>query len=77
MLLAGILYDELQHSKPGEGLPFVAHSGLISTHGPAQLGISELIHQGRLPSNPTHDQVADARDLYWTRAKTSLCLPES
>ena len=63
MLLAGILYDELQHSKPGEGLPFVVHSGLISTHGPAQLGISELIHQGRLPSNPTHEQVSDARDL--------------
>lgn len=63
MLLAGILYDELQHSKPGEDLPFVAHSGLVSTHGPAQLGISELIHQGRLPSEPSQQQIADARDL--------------
>ena len=63
MLLTGILYDELQHSKPGEGLPFVAHSGLISTHGPAQLGISELIHQGRLPVDPSQEEIAQARDL--------------
>lgn len=63
MLLTGILYDEIQHSKPGESLPFVAHSGLVSTHGPAQLGISELIHQGRLPANPTEGQIAAARDI--------------
>jgi len=63
MLLTGILYDELQHSKPGEDLPLLAHSGLIATHGPAQLGISELIHQGRLPSEPTQEQVAEARNL--------------
>lgn len=63
MLLTGILYDEIQHSKPGEGLSFVAHSGLVSTHGPAQLGISELIHQGRLPANPSDQQIAEARDL--------------
>ena len=49
MLVTAILFDEIQHSKPGEDLPFVVHSGLVSTHGPAQLGISELIHQGRLP----------------------------
>ncbi|MGC6483560.1 MAG: helicase DnaB [Synechococcus sp.] len=63
MLLTGILYDEIQHVKPGEGLPFVAHSGLVSTHGPAQLGISELIHQGRLPSEPTDEQISTARNL--------------
>lgn len=63
MLLTGILYDEIQHSKPGEGLPFVAHSGLVSTHGPAQLGISELIHQGLLPNQPTDEEIAAARDL--------------
>lgn len=61
MLLTGILYDEIQHSKPGESLPFVAHSGLVSTHGPAQLGISELIHQGLLPDKPTHHQITEAR----------------
>lgn len=63
MLLTAILYDEIQHSKPGEGLPFVAHSGLVSTHGPAQLGISELIHQGLLPNQPTDEDIAAARDL--------------
>lgn len=62
MLIAGILYDEIQHSKPGEDLPFVAHSGLFSTLGPAQLGISELMHQGRLPRNPSDEQIAKARE---------------
>ena len=45
MLITAILFDEIQHSKPGEDLPFVVHSGLVDTHGPAQLGISELMHQ--------------------------------
>ena len=49
MLVTAILFDEIQHCKPGEGLPFIAHSGLLKTHGPAQLGISELIHQNKLP----------------------------
>ena len=43
--------------------PFVVHSGLVDTHGPAQLGISELVHQGRLPANPSAAQIASARDL--------------
>lgn len=63
MLISGILYDEIQHSKPGEGLPFVAHSGLVSTLGPAQLGISELIHQGKLPAEPSDADIAAAREL--------------
>jgi hypothetical protein len=58
-----ILYDEIQHSKPGEGLPFVAHSGLVSTLGPAQLGVSELIHQGKLPPEPSDGDIAAAREL--------------
>ena len=40
MLIAAILFDEMQHAKPGEDLPLAAHSGLFSTHGPAQLGLS-------------------------------------
>ena len=52
MLVTAILFDEIQHSKPGESLPFIAHSGLVKTHGPAQLAITELIHQGLLPANP-------------------------
>ncbi len=63
MLVTAILFDEIQHSKPGEDLPFVVHSGLVSTHGPAQLGISELIHQGRLPLAPSRIEIAEARNL--------------
>ena len=63
MLITAILFDEIQHSKPGEDLPFVVHSGLVETHGPAQLGISELVHQGRLPDNPSSREIAEARDL--------------
>ena len=63
MLITAILFDEIQHSKPGEDLPFVVHSGLVDTHGPAQLGISELIHQGRLPEQPTSEQISEARNL--------------
>ena len=56
MLLTAILFDEIQHSKPGESLPFIAHSGLVRTHGPAQIGVSELIHQKllrKIPATPT------------------------
>lgn len=63
MLVTAILFDEIQHSKPGEDLPFVVHSGFVSTHGPAQLGISELIHQGRLPLQPSKAEIAEARNL--------------
>ena len=62
MLVTAILYDEIQHSKPGEGLPFIAHSGLIRTLGPAQLGITELIHQKRLPEQPSEMEVTWARN---------------
>jgi hypothetical protein len=62
MLVTAILFYEIQHSKPGEGLPFIAHSGFVKTHGPAQLGISELIHQNKLPQQPTPEEVAWARD---------------
>lgn len=62
MLLAAILFDEIQHAKPGEDLPLAAHSGLFSTLGPAQLGLSEMVKQGLLPSNPSDAQIAAARD---------------
>lgn len=61
MLLAAVLFDEIQHAKPGEDLPLAAHSGLFSTHGPAQMGIDELIHQGQLPAKPSVEQVGEAR----------------
>ena len=56
MLLSAILYDELQHAKPGENARFLVHSGLLQTHGPAQLGVEELIHQGLLPAEPSPEQ---------------------
>jgi len=62
MLLTAILFDEIQHSKPGESLPFIAHSGLVKTHGPAQIGISELIHQNLLPADPSSSDIAWARE---------------
>ena len=62
MLVTAILFDEIQHSKPGEDFPLIAHSGLVKTHGLAQIGISELIHQKRLPANPTQDDIAWARE---------------
>ena len=62
MLITAVLFDEIQHSKPGESLPFIAHSGLVKTHGLAQLGIAELIHQKRLSENPTPEEITWARN---------------
>ena len=31
MLVTAILFDEIQHSKPWERLPFIAHSVLVKT----------------------------------------------
>tara|TARA_B100002051_G_C16741053_1_gene644335 strand:+ start:1719 stop:2504 length:786 start_codon:yes stop_codon:yes gene_type:complete len=89
MLITAILFDEIQHSKPGEDLPFIVHSGLVKTHGPAQLGISELIHQGWLPERPSDQDIAWARKLLMEpsanvkllagkikRLKASLGIPE-
>ena len=62
MLIIAILFDEIQHSKPGEDLPFIVHSGLVKTHGAAQIGIGEFIHQGLLPANPNQDDISWARN---------------
>ena len=62
MLVTAVLFDEMRHAKPGENHPIAAQSGLFSTHGLAQLGISEMQHQGLLPAEPTADQVTWARE---------------
>ncbi len=62
MLVAAVLFDEMRHAKPGEDLPLAAHSGLFSTHGPAQLGLGEMQKQGLLPANPSPAEIADARE---------------
>ena len=90
MLITAVLFDEIQHSKPGESLPFIAHSGLVKTHGPAQIGVSELIHQKRLPANPTQEEITWAREQLldpetnitllaakFQRLKLAIGLPES
>lgn len=53
MLVAAVLYEEVQLAKPGEHLPVAAHSGLIRTHGPAQISLEELVIQGRLRPDAT------------------------
>lgn len=62
MLVAAVLFDEMRHVKPGEDLPLAAHSGLFSTHGPAQLGLGEMQKQGLLSENPSTEEIAWARD---------------
>ena len=61
MLVTAVLFDELQHAKPGEDHPLAARSGLFSTHGPAQLSLGELVKQGLLPANATPEQIEEAR----------------
>lgn len=62
MLLAAILFDEMQHAKPGEDLPLAAHSGLFTTHGPAQLGLSEMVKQGLLAEDAGESEIQAARE---------------
>lgn len=61
MLLAAVLFDELQHAKPGENTALAASSGLFNTHGPAQLSLGELVKQGLLPADASPEQVERAR----------------
>jgi len=68
MLVAAVLFDEMRHAKPGEDLPLAAHSGLFSTHGPAQISLGEMVHQGLLKP--------DASDAEITRARDALLDPE-
>jgi len=63
MLVTAVLFDELQHAKPGENTRLAAESGLFQTHGPAQLSLGELQKQGLLPENPTSEQITAGRRL--------------
>jgi hypothetical protein len=51
----------MRHAKPGEDLPLAAHSGLFSTHGPAQLGLGEMVHQGLLRPDASDQEITEAR----------------
>jgi len=61
MLVTAVLFDELQHVKPGEDVPIVARSGLFRTHGPAQLSVEEMVKQGLLSPDATPEEVDQAR----------------
>jgi hypothetical protein len=61
MLVAAVLFDELQHAKPGENTRLAAQSGLFSTHGPAQLGLGEMVKQGLLSPDATQAELDQAR----------------
>ncbi|MCT0199386.1 helicase DnaB [Synechococcus sp. CS-1325] len=61
MLVAAVLFDELQHAKPGEDLPLAVESGLFKTHGPAQLSVGELVHQGLLRPDASEAELSAAR----------------
>lgn len=63
MLVTAVLFDEMQHAKPGENTELAVQSGLFQTHGPAQLSLGELQKQGLLPENPTPEQIAAGRQL--------------
>lgn len=89
MLVTAVLFDEMRHAKPGENHPIAAHSGLFQTHGLAQLGVGEMVHQGLLPSSPSAEQLSWARDQLldpeqnvrllvgkFARLKRALELPE-
>jgi hypothetical protein len=52
----------MRHAKPGEDLPLAAHSGLFSTHGPAQIGLGEMVHQGLLKPDASDAEIRRARD---------------
>jgi hypothetical protein len=57
-----VLFDEMRHAKPGEDIPIAAQSGLFSTHGPGQVAVSELVHQGLLAADADQATVARARE---------------
>lgn len=61
MLVTAVLYDELQHAKPGEDSPIAVRSGLFNTQGPAQLGFEEMVKQGQLPASVSPEQITEAR----------------
>jgi hypothetical protein len=61
MLVAAVLFDELQHAKPGENTPLAVRSGLFSTHGPAQLSLGEMVKQGLLSPDATEAELDEAR----------------
>ena len=69
MFLAAILFDEINHVKPGDDL--LVSLGIGKTIGLAQLSVDELRQQGRLAADPDRDP------NYQARAQAYLSDPEN
>lgn len=61
MLVAAVLFDEMQHAKPGEDSPLAISTGLFKTHGPAQLSLQEMVKQGLLAADASPEEQDQAR----------------
>lgn len=61
MLVAAVLFDEMQHAKPGEDTPLAVKTGLFKTHGPAQLSLEEMVKQGLLSADASREEQEEAR----------------
>ena len=61
MLVAAVLFDEMQHAKPGEDSDLAVRSGLFQTQGPAQLSVGEMVKQGLLPEQASPEDIQEAR----------------
>jgi hypothetical protein len=69
VFLAAILFDEINHVKPGDDL--LVSLGIGKTIGLAQLSVDELRQQGRLAADPDRDPD------YQARAQAYLADPEN
>ncbi len=61
MLVAAVLFDEMQHAKPGEDSALALKTGLFKTHGPAQLSLEEMVKQGLLSPDASREEQEEAR----------------
>jgi len=61
MLVAAVLFDEMQHAKPGEDTALAVKTGLFKTHGPAQLSLEEMVKQGLLSADASREEQEEAR----------------
>ncbi|MEB3169350.1 MAG: helicase DnaB [Synechococcaceae cyanobacterium] len=61
MLVTAVLFDEMQHAKPGEDSALAISTGLFKTHGPAQLSLEEMVKQGLLAADASPEEQDEAR----------------
>lgn len=74
LLTSAILYDEIEHSKPGKDLPIAAHSGLFRDIGVAQLSLSELVLQHKIARNASSSEIRHAIDFYLLDPRNNVAI---